>query len=118
MSEADNGLVFRSGQAVNIDTNATGVTNAGSAEYSIDPSNDFIEFVITDFFTTSLGNDLTDAGGNMVFGWAMSCANDIIIGTVSLANFTTPVPLPAGFILLLSGLLGVGWLGRSRAKQA
>ena len=29
-----------------------------------------------------------------------------------------PVPLPAGLILLLSGLAGIGYLGRSRAKAA
>jgi hypothetical protein len=31
---------------------------------------------------------------------------------------TEPVPVPAGLLLLLSGMLGLGFLGRARAKSA
>lgn len=38
---------------------------------------------------------------------------------VATPNDTTPqIPLPAGLILLLSGLTGLGFLGRARAKSA
>lgn len=105
---------FREDQAVRPD----GAQSVGTGSWTLSGANKYVEFVIDDFFATT-GSPI-DAGtqNGFVFAWAMSCANDVIMGIVPAGSFANPVPLPAGFILLLSGLLGVGWLGRSRGKQA
>ena len=54
----------------------------------------------------------------LTIGWAMTCANDTIINEVLLEELvTTDVPLPGGLPLFLSGLVGLGFLGRYRAKK-
>jgi len=106
---------FRADQAVRPNSNAQSV---GTGSWTLSGANKYVEFVIDDFFATT-GSPIDTATQNgFVFAWAMSCANDVIMGIVPAGSFANPVPLPAGFILLLSGLLGVGWLGRSRGKQA
>ena len=106
------GNVFRSGQAVDVLTaGANAATDTGvNGTWSVGAG--AVTFSIADFFTaTNLGTALTLA-------WSMSCANDIILTTVDLAGDTNPdVPLPAGAALLLSGLAGLGIVGR-RAKKA
>ena len=109
-----NSGAFREDQAVRPD-NAQSV---GTGSWTLSGANKYVEFVIDDFFATT-GSPIDSGTQNgFVFAWAMSCANDVIMGIVPAGSFANPVPLPAGFILLLSGLLGVGWLGRSRGKQA
>lgn len=109
-----NSGVFREDQAIRPD----GAQSVGTGSWTLSGANKYVEFVIDDFFATTGSPIDSDTQNGFVFAWAMSCANDVIMGIVPAGSFANPVPLPAGFILLLSGLLGVGWLGRSRAKQA
>ena len=119
LSDANSGYIYRRGQAATINTSTASVVGgATDHSYSVSSGN-YIEFVINGFYgTTGLINTLADTTGQMVFGWAMSCANDIIIGTVLVpGSVVPPVPLPAGLVLLLSGLLGIGFLGRYRSRR-
>ena len=119
------GGIYRDDQAVrpipvaNPDPNDDTPLNAvGTGSWELSGAGKYVEFVINDFFKTGGPID-SDTQNGFVFAWAMSCANDVIFEWVKPGSLNIePVPLPAGFILLLSGLLGVGWLGRSRAKQA
>jgi hypothetical protein len=106
------GTIFRSGQAVDVLTSgANAATDTGvNGTWSVGAG--AVTFSISNFFSaTNLGTSLTLA-------WAMSCANDIILTTVDLAGNGDPnVPLPAGAVLLMSGLAGLGVVGR-RSKKA
>ncbi len=73
-----------------------------------------VTFVIKDFFS------LNGVGTAVTLAWTMSCANDVILGVASFGprDGLPPVdtPIPAGAVLLLSGLAGLGAFGRSKAK--
>lgn len=115
---------FRSNQAVSIYTtnpdgagpkvaatdtgiNGTWSTVAGS-----------VTFTISGFFTNAaLGAPGGIYATGLTLAWAMSCANDIMVWQVPLSGGAGEVPLPAGLILLLSGLGGLGFLGRFKAKS-
>ena len=78
-------------------------------------------FKIADFFAPE--NALTAAGGIYEFGatiaWTMLCGNDVVLAQFAWdPGGVGEVPLPAGLILFLSGLLGMGFLGRLKAKRA
>jgi hypothetical protein len=100
------GSIFRADQAIDrtggVDTGVYGNWTIGSGSVS---------FNISNFF--GLAGVPSTA---LTLAWAMSCANDVILGVVELPKNTNDVPLPAGVLLLLSGLAGMGALGRSRKK--
>ncbi len=76
-----------------------------------------LQWTIADFFELS---DFTgpNASDRLAIGWAMTCANDVIINEVRLDSLiTSEVPIPAGLPLFLTGLLGLGFLGRYRSKK-
>ncbi len=106
------GTSFRNDQAVGYTGNAT---EQLAATWSLDKSANTITFSIADFFTLNdftSGNPLT-----LTVAWAMTCANDVIMYTQALAySAVGEVPLPAGLLLLLSGLVGLGFLGRYKTK--
>ena len=118
LSNANNNLIYRQGQAVTINTSSA--TDVGDAKYTIS-DNSYIEIVISGFYGTgglAETQNLVSNDGFMIFGWAMSCANDVILGTVAVPGLTTTIiPLPSGILLLLSGLLGIGFLGRYRGNR-
>lgn len=97
--------------------NTSAGTAAGST-WSTVPG--LFSFTIADFFNPL--NPLTAAGGIYEFGatiaWTMLCGNDVILGAFAWnPGNAGEVPLPAGLILLFSGLFGLGFLGRLKAKK-
>lgn len=58
-------------------------------------------------------------GNSFALAWAMTCANDIILGNVDLPpGETFQTPLPAAFPLFASGSVLLGFLGWRRRKKA
>ncbi len=70
-------------------------------------------FISYDFNLSALGIDWEEDGLDLGFHWAMTCANDVIEGGVSMA----PVPEPGTMLLLGVGLLGLGAVGRKHYPQ-
>lgn len=105
---------FRTNQAVDIvgsgpnaptDTGVNGTWTIGVGT---------ITFNISNFFALS-GIPTT----GLTLAWAMTCANDIILAQVAIPGNDIPqVPLPAGLLLLLSGLTGLGFMGRFRVRKS
>jgi hypothetical protein len=106
------GTIFRAGQAIDR-ANGGGTDTGIDGSWSIGAGS--VTFTISDFFT--LSNLPTTA---LTLAWSMSCANDVIIGSIPGLPGQGPddVPLPAGIVLLLSGLTGIGVLGHKRARKA
>ena len=112
---------IRRDQAVDIkgtakDTAATPATGTWSTTAGS------VTFNIADFF---LASTLGAIGGmyetGLIIGWGMTCTNDYILAEVVFRRDGIPtgeVPIPAGLILFFSGLVGLGALGRLRAKAA
>ena len=117
LSSASGG--FRSGQAV--DVNHAKATDTGvDGTWSITTNSSGpgqISFNITNFFSLSTLPAIYKT--SMTLAWAMSCSNDIILASVRVPKDSTPgVPVPAGAVLLLSGLAGLGAMGRMRKAKA
>jgi hypothetical protein len=91
----------------------TGAATGKSGTWSIaqGPGLGAVTFTILDFFSVA-GIDST----SLILSWTMSCGNDVVIG--SGLNFgridVAQTPIPAGALLLLSGLGGLGFAGRRR----
>jgi len=110
----------RGNQAVRPTNSAAAVAGSTSTwdlQANGNEASNYLEFVIQDYFINT-NIDANVRTTDFVFAWAMSCANDVWLDIVTIPGGANPVPLPGGLILLLSGLLGVGWLGRARAKLA
>ncbi|PKG85069.1 hypothetical protein CXF85_05535 [Colwellia sp. 75C3] len=60
------------------------------------------------------GIDAFQNASQLAFSWAMSCANDVVDGVVSV-NRPTSVPEPATLLLML---LALGFMAKSRSKKA
>lgn len=113
--ELSTGTTYRKNQAVDRigDARALGI---GSWKVT----NGAVSFTVDDFFNLDGINRTA-----LTLAWTMSCANDIILGVASLGRRgpgegTPPVaetPIPAGAVLLLSGLAGLGAFGRRKAKS-
>ena len=103
---------FRQGQAVQFDPN-NGVNPADTGTYAINATSGATEGSIV---ISILDNGLL--GDSFTLMWAMTCANDVIEGTVNLPpgeNF--PTPLPATFPLFAGGLGAMSLLGWRRKKR-
>lgn len=103
---------FRKDQAVDINNTAVATTVGGT--WSI--GNGTISFDIVNFFTFSGLPAIYQT--SMTLAWAMTCANDVVMATIAVPGKAGEVPLPAGLLLLLSGLTGLGFMGRFKAKTA
>ncbi len=73
-----------------------------------------VTFKIMDIFSVT-GIDST----SLILSWTMSCGNDIVIGSalnLGRATAGSETPIPAGALLLLTGIGGLGFA--SRRKKA
>ena len=101
------GYYFRQGQAV--------LFNPSDSNTAIDPatvkvvSGSYIEYTIVD--NGQLGN-------TFALSWAMTCANDVIQGLVTLGSTDLQgTPLPAALPLFAGGLGVMGLLARRRKRK-
>ena len=106
---------FRHYQAVS--TTST-VKEGLSGTWSTSAGN--VTFNIANFFAPGglgVGKGIYSTG--LTLAWAMTCANDVIFEKVALGSEVPvpDVPLPAGLVLFLSGLVGLGSLGRMKEKN-
>jgi hypothetical protein len=99
------GYYFRQGEAVQYIADGSTKSIFGG-QWAVDAPASTITFLIDD--NNFLGNDLA-------LSWAMTCANDVIQGQVSLPS---AVPLPPTFGLFLTGLGGMGAFGRWRKRRS
>jgi hypothetical protein len=105
--QLSSGAIFREGHAIDRtggdDTGVNGTWQIGAGK---------VIFSIENFF--SVGNFAT----GLTLAWTMSCANDVIIASIANPGFGpdqgTDVPLPAGIVLLASGLAGMGVISRKK----
>jgi hypothetical protein len=109
---AQPGYYFREGQAVRY-TPGNGPIASTSATWAVNALLNTITFTIVDP-TNIFGN-------SFALAWAMTCANDVIQGQVTLSpghgESFSPTPLPAAFPLFAGGLGMIALLSRKRKKQ-
>ena len=101
---------FRQGQAVQYIPDPN-ISPLGTGTWSVDSALHTLTFSIVD-------NNLL--GNNFAVAWAMTCANDVIQGSVNLPDETqrlTPTPLPAALPLFVSGGGLMAWLGRRKRRM-
>lgn len=99
--------IFRAGQAVGYNQGSQASLTGGTWQVGVGS----VTFTIADFF------DFVNPSAGLLLGWAMTCANDVILAQVP-ASAIPQVPVPPALFLLGSGLLGIGFLGRFRRKAA
>jgi hypothetical protein len=96
------GGTFRDGQEVAVDTVNGNVTAINNGSWSINTGTNTVNFTL-DLTGTGLL-----AGSDIAVRWGITCANDVIEGSVST------VPVPAAVWLFASGLLGLIAVARSK----
>jgi hypothetical protein len=100
----NNGWYFRQGQAVLFDPSQSALD---SATFTV--GSDYIEYDIVD-------NGLL--GNTFALSWAMTCANDVIQGLVTLSSTDlTPTPLPAALPLFAGGFGILALFGRRKKRR-
>ncbi|PKI16498.1 PEP-CTERM sorting domain-containing protein [Colwellia sp. 12G3] len=76
--------------------------------------NNYDNYDVISFSFNVNGIDVFQNASQLAFSWAMSCANDVVDGVVSV-NRPTSVPEPATVLLML---LALGFMAKSRSKKA
>ncbi|MES9884379.1 MAG: hypothetical protein ABW185_26325, partial [Sedimenticola sp.] len=71
----------------------------------------YIDFDVDLAYTDLLANPNQQGEVDIAIHWTMTCANDIIQAKASVSA----VPIPPAAILMISGLAGLGLLGRRRS---
>lgn len=104
---------YRKKQLVQIDPNkldalVSNPVTTGTFEMKTDEAGNNI-LVYYGFSLTDMGLDLTETY-DLAFRWTMTCANDIIEGSVTWK----PVPEPGTMVLLGIGMIGLGAMGRKK----
>lgn len=105
------GFYFRQGQAVQYTpANPASIVAGTSATWAVDAVLKTITYTIVD-------NGIF--GNSFALAWAMTCANDVIQGQVTLPPDAPPTatPLPAAFSMFAGGLGVLGFLGSRRRKK-
>lgn len=97
---------YRHGEAVAVDTSSASVTNIGYGNWTIDEANQIISFSV------DIANTNLDPANGISLGWGMTCANDLIQGSVE----ATDIPEPGALGLVGLGLLGT-IIGRRRRNK-
>ncbi len=100
---------YRNGYEVAVDTDAQAVEQVGGGSWSVNEAEGIVSFAL------ELEGTGLPYGDGFTFGWGMTCANDVIKGTVEMDNNTVDVPEPGALGLVGLGLLGTIF-GRRRKK--
>lgn len=101
------GEYIRQGQAVQYDT--TDQTAVDSGTWTVDALAHTISFSIID-------NNLL--GNTFMLAWAMTCANDVILGQVTLPPDLSQTPLPGALPLFASVSALMGFFGWRRKRNS
>ena len=96
--------IFREGQEISVDRDASGVTAIQQNTWSISGSNPG-EVI----FNFNIAGTNLEYSETIAFHWAMSCGNDTIEG-----EFSKPVPEPASMALLSISIAGLGLVRRRK----
>ena len=89
---------YRNGHEVAVDT--ASADQIGSGSWTINEADGSLSFIVN---LEGTGLDYEDG---LAFGWGMTCANDVIQGSVAIEDMVTDVPEPGILGLLSLGLLG------------
>lgn len=110
----NNSSRVQSGQVMAGNTVGTGQQSI----WSIDRQNTGVNhdnFDLISFSFNVNGIDAFQNASQLALSWAMSCANDIVDGVVSVNRPTTSVPEPATLLLML---IALGFMAKSRKTTA
>jgi hypothetical protein len=103
----------QNGQVMAGNTIGTGLQSAWSVDrQNTGPNRDNYDLISFSFNVN--GIDAFQNASQLAFSWAMSCANDVVDGVVSV-NRPTSVPEPATLLLML---LALGFMANSRSKKS
>lgn len=101
LSWAPDNYIYRAGQEVQYQGSGSSLAQGS---WSISDDNTLLRMTAPMYGTGHDWRSVEKFG----FHWTMSCANDVIEGSIQ------PTPEPATMFLVGAGLLGIGGLGRSR----
>ena len=99
----NNSSAVQSGQVMAGDTVGQGQQSAWSVDRQNTGANRDNYDLISFSFNVN-GIDAFQNASQLAFSWAMSCANDVVSGVVSVNRPATSVPEPATFLLMLLAL--------------
>ncbi len=120
LSYAPSGYLWRNDQVVLVDLSQNSPETTNTASWSVQTNgvdhtdtqpgigSDYLEFKV-DLAGTTLLTAIQDSG-QLAFHWGMTCANDVIEGSVNYEGLVPPSQVPEPTALSLLGL-GLGLMG-------